>query len=80
MIGPIWRCVSGENVPGFGGVYGSGVPVLIGGSTTSDFRNAPAPAAIGRATQACGKPTWCSSRGSHSTLYIIGMFSGDQVE
>ena len=22
MIGPIWRCVSGENVPGFGGVYG----------------------------------------------------------
>ena len=33
--------------PGFGGVYGSGVPGLIGGSATSVFRNAPAAAATG---------------------------------
>ena len=58
----------GKYVPGFGGVYGSGVPGLIGGSATSDFMNAPAAAAIGCATQPCGKATWCSSRGSHSRL------------
>ena len=29
-IAPSWTCVSALYVPGFGGVYGSGVPGLIG--------------------------------------------------
>ena len=60
-------------VPGLGGVYGSGVPGLIGGSFISDFMNAPAAAAIGCSiTQPCGKATWRSSRGSHSRLWSCG--------
>ena len=45
----------------------------IGGSIANDFKNAPAAAAIGWNTQACGKSTLCSSRGSHSKLCKRGM-------
>ena len=57
----------------------SGVPGLIGGSATSDFRNAPAAAAIGCATSVREADlvllTWVPFE-----VVIAGMFSGDQVE
>jgi hypothetical protein len=46
----------------------------------SVFKNATAAAAIGCATHPWGKPTWFSSRGSHSRLWRWGMLYGVQVD
>jgi hypothetical protein len=47
MIGPICSASSACHAPGGGGMYGSRVPALIGGSMVSDFKKAAAAAAIG---------------------------------